>query len=34
MYCSGWGIQDGQEVVLTIWIKRSAFDEILAAAVH
>ncbi|MEH2378610.1 MAG: DUF4291 domain-containing protein [Nostoc sp.] len=34
MYRSGWGTQNGQEVVLAIWIKRSAFDEILAAAVH
>ena len=34
MYRSGWGTKAGQEVVLAIWIKRSAFDEILAAAVH
>ncbi|MEH2055689.1 MAG: DUF4291 domain-containing protein [Nostoc sp.] len=34
MYRSGWGTQNGQEVVLAIWIKRSAFDQILAAAVH
>lgn len=34
MYRSGWGTQNGQEVVLAIWLKRSAFDEILAAAVH
>jgi Domain of unknown function (DUF4291) len=34
MYRSGWGTKAGQEVVLAIWIKRSAFDEILALAVH
>ncbi|BAZ52315.1 hypothetical protein NIES4103_49750 [Nostoc sp. NIES-4103] len=34
MYRSGWGTKEGQEVVLAIWIKRSAFDEILAKAVH
>ncbi|MEH2290794.1 DUF4291 domain-containing protein [Nostoc sp.] len=34
MYRSGWGTKTGQEVVLAIWIKRSAFDQILAAAVH
>jgi Domain of unknown function (DUF4291) len=34
MYRSGWGTETGQEVVLAIWIKRFAFDEILAAAVH
>ncbi|MBN3907387.1 MAG: DUF4291 domain-containing protein [Nostoc sp. NMS1] len=34
MYRSGWGTQNGQEVVLAIWIKRSAIEEILAAAVH
>ncbi|MDF5708106.1 MAG: DUF4291 domain-containing protein [Nostoc sp. S4] len=34
MYRSGWGTKTGQEVVLAIWIKRSAFDEILKAAVH
>ncbi|MDZ8138760.1 MAG: DUF4291 domain-containing protein [Nostoc sp. DedQUE04] len=34
MHRSGWGIKNGQEVVLAIWIKRSAFEEILAAAVH
>lgn len=34
IYRSGWSTQNGQEVVLAIWIKRSAFDEILAAAVH
>lgn len=34
MYRSGWGTEPGQEVVLAIWIKRLAFDEILAKAVH
>lgn len=34
MYRSGWGIQNKPEVVLAIWVKCSAFDEILAAAVH
>ncbi|MCC5663404.1 DUF4291 domain-containing protein [Nostoc sp. CHAB 5784] len=34
MYRSGWGTQNGQEVVLAIWMKRSAIEEILAAAVH
>ncbi|MDZ8185583.1 MAG: DUF4291 domain-containing protein [Nostoc sp. ChiSLP02] len=34
MYRSGWGTKTGQEVVLAIWIKRLAFDEILRVAVH
>ncbi len=34
MYRSGWGTKAEQEVILAIWLKRSAFDEILAAAVH
>ncbi|MEH2213516.1 DUF4291 domain-containing protein [Nostoc sp.] len=34
MYRSGWGTKSGQEVVLAIRIKRSAIEEILAAAVH
>jgi hypothetical protein len=34
MYRSGWGKKEGQEVVLAMWIKRAAFDEILTAAVH
>jgi hypothetical protein len=34
MYRSGWGTKTGQEVVLAIWIKRWAFNEILKAAVH
>lgn len=34
MYRSGWGTENGQEVVLAIWLKRSAIEEILRAAVH
>lgn len=34
MYRSGWGTKSGQEVILAIRIQRSAFDTILAAAVH
>ncbi len=34
MYRSGWGTKAGQEVTLAIRIKRSAFDTILASAVH
>ena len=34
MYRSGWGSKPGQEVILAVSIKREAFDEILAAAVH
>lgn len=33
MYRSGWGTKVNQEVILAIWIKRSAFDEILAKTV-
>ena len=33
MYRSGWANKPGQEVVLAIWLKRSAFDLILAQAV-
>lgn len=33
MYRSGWGTKEGQEVVLAIWLRRSAFDAILAQAV-
>ncbi len=33
MYRSGWGTKVDQEVILAIWLKRSAFDDILAAAV-
>lgn len=34
MYRSGWGTKAGQEVVLAIWLKRSAFNILLAHAVH
>lgn len=34
MYRSAWGNSLGQEVILAIWLKRSAWDEILASAVH
>ncbi len=34
MYRSGWGTKVNQEIVLAIWLKRSAFDDILALAVH
>lgn len=34
MYRSGWGTKTNQEVILAIRIQRSAFDAILAAAVH
>ncbi|MBD2441098.1 DUF4291 domain-containing protein [Nostoc sp. FACHB-110] len=34
MYRCGWGTKDSQEVVLAIWIQRSAFEEILREAVH
>jgi hypothetical protein len=34
MYRSGWGMKEGQEVTLAVRIQRSAFDAILAAAVH
>jgi hypothetical protein len=33
MYRCGWAAKDGQEVVLAIWLARTLFDEILAAAV-
>ena len=33
MYRSGWGTKPGQEVVLAIRLRRSAFDEILSRAV-
>lgn len=33
MYRSGWGTKEGQEVVLAVRMKRSAFDLILATAV-
>lgn len=34
MYRSGWGTKTGQEIILAVRIKRTAFNEILAAAVH
>ena len=34
MYRSGWGTKPGQEVILAVSLRRSAFDEILASAVH
>ncbi|MEM8734969.1 MAG: DUF4291 domain-containing protein [Planctomycetota bacterium] len=34
MYRSGWASKQGQEVVLAIRILRTAFDQILAQAVH
>lgn len=34
MYRSGWGRKEGQETVLAITLQRTAFDKILAAAVH
>src|SRR5579884_1340543 len=33
MYRSGWGTKPGQEVVLALWLRRTAFDERLAQAV-
>jgi hypothetical protein len=34
MYRSGWGQKSGQEVILAVRIQRTAFDHILAIAVH
>ncbi len=34
MYRSGWATKPGQEVVLAVRLKRTAFDEILAHAAH
>jgi hypothetical protein len=34
MYRSGWGTKPNQEVTLAVHLKREAFDEILALAVH
>src|SRR5206468_12410926 len=34
MYRSGWGTKEGQEVTLAVRLRRAAFDQILAAAVH
>lgn len=33
MFRSGWGTKEGQETILAIWLKRSAFDSILELAV-
>ena len=33
MYRSGWGMKPGQEVTLAVWLRRSAFEAILAQAV-
>lgn len=33
-YRSGWGTKEGQEVTLAVRLRRAAFDELLAAAVH
>lgn len=34
IYRSGWGQKEGQEVTLAVRLRRAAFDEILAGAVH
>lgn len=34
MFRSGWATKEGQEVVLAITLRRSAFEAVLAAAVH
>lgn len=34
MYRSGWGTKEGQETILAVWLKRSAFDTLLEQAVH
>lgn len=34
MYRNGWGTKEGQEVVLAIHLKRSAFDRYLSMAVY
>src|SRR5215475_10258164 len=34
MYRSGWGTKEGQEIILAIWLRRSAFAAILKEAVH
>ena len=33
IYRSGWGTKLGQEVVLAVWMKRIAFDEVLRQAI-
>ncbi len=32
MYRSGWGTKEGQEVTLAVWLRRTAFDDILQQA--
>ncbi len=34
MHRSGWGTRPGQTAVLAIWLRREAFDSLLAQAVH
>lgn len=34
MYRSAWGTKAGQEIILAIWLQRSAFDTLLARSVH
>jgi hypothetical protein len=34
MHRAGWGTKPNQEVILAIWLKRSAFESILDEAVH
>jgi hypothetical protein len=34
MHRAGWGTKEGQEVILAIWLKRSAFDSMLTQAIH
>lgn len=34
MYRSGWSAKEGQEVILAVRLRRSAFDSILSQAVH
>lgn len=34
MFRSGWATKEGQEVILAITLRRAAFDQVLASAVH
>ena len=34
MYRSEWGTAKDQEVILAVWLRRTAFEEILSEAVH
>jgi hypothetical protein len=34
MFRSAWGTKEGQDVILAVWLQRSAFDTILKQAVH